>query len=111
MSSNIISRNHVAQMLRSYKKEVSLGDVQAVSVEWTPPECPIDAILFSIFLFKAGYAFKKRFIYREILLFQPRNSMIGKSSFSTKFLPLNYFIDILAGLESSHQGSLLLCVT
>ncbi|XP_038171257.1 gamma-secretase-activating protein [Arvicola amphibius] len=56
MSSNIISRNHVAQMLRSYKKE-------------------------------------------------PRNSMIGKSSFSTEFLPLNYFIDILAGLESSHQAS------
>lgn len=56
MSSSIISRNHVAQMLRSYKKE-------------------------------------------------PRNSMIGKSSFSTEFLPLNYFIDILAGLESSHQAS------
>lgn len=56
MSSNIISRNHVAQMLGSYKKE-------------------------------------------------PRNSMIGKSSFSTEFLPLNYFVDILAGLESSHQAS------
>ncbi|KAK7834895.1 hypothetical protein U0070_022866 [Myodes glareolus] len=64
MSSNIISRNHVAQMLGSYKKEVSLSDVQA-----------------------------------------PRNSMIGKSSFSTEFLPLNYFVDILAGLESSHQAS------
>ncbi|CAO2617106.1 Gamma-secretase-activating protein [Lemmus lemmus] len=56
MSSNIISRNHVAQMLRNYKKEL-------------------------------------------------RNSLIGKSSFSTEFLPLNYFIDILAGLESSHQAS------
>ncbi|KAH0513693.1 Gamma-secretase-activating protein [Microtus ochrogaster] len=62
MSSNIISRNHVAQMLRSYKKE-------------------------------------------------PRNSMIGKSSFSTEFLPLNYFVDILAGLESSHQGSSLFRLT
>ncbi|XP_040591100.1 gamma-secretase-activating protein isoform X4 [Mesocricetus auratus] len=55
MSSNIISRNHVAQLLKDYKKE-------------------------------------------------PRNSMIGKSSFPTEFLPLNCFIEILTGLESSHQA-------
>ncbi|EGV92789.1 Protein pigeon-like [Cricetulus griseus] len=55
MSSNIISRNHVAQLLKNYKKE-------------------------------------------------PRNSMIGKSSFPTEFLPLNYFIETLTGLESSHQA-------
>ncbi|XP_051030778.1 gamma-secretase-activating protein isoform X2 [Phodopus roborovskii] len=55
MSSSIISRNHVTQLLKNYKKE-------------------------------------------------PRNSMIGKSSFPTEFLPLNYFIEILTGLESSHQA-------
>lgn len=66
MSSNIISRNHVAQMLKSYKKEVSLGDVQTVSVAWSPPACPIDAILFSPILFKAGYVFKKRSVYKGV---------------------------------------------
>ncbi|XP_076788250.1 gamma-secretase-activating protein isoform X5 [Arvicanthis niloticus] len=55
MSSNIISRNHVAQLLKNYKKE-------------------------------------------------PRNSMTDKSSFPVEFLPLNYFIEILMGLESSNQA-------
>ncbi|XP_031235936.1 gamma-secretase-activating protein isoform X2 [Mastomys coucha] len=55
MSSNIISRNHVARLLKNYKKE-------------------------------------------------PRNSMIDKSSFPVEFLPLNYFIEILMGLESSNQA-------
>ncbi|KAL1777868.1 gamma-secretase-activating protein isoform X1 [Sigmodon hispidus] len=55
MSSNIISRNHVAQLLKYYKKE-------------------------------------------------PRNSVIGKSSLPIEFLPLNYFIEILTGLESSYQA-------
>ncbi|XP_029391451.1 gamma-secretase-activating protein isoform X2 [Mus pahari] len=55
MSSNIISRNHVARLLKDYKKE-------------------------------------------------PRNSMIDKSSFPVEFLPLNYFIEILMGLESSNQA-------
>ncbi|XP_028645018.1 gamma-secretase-activating protein isoform X1 [Grammomys surdaster] len=58
MSSNIISRNHVARLLKNYKKE-------------------------------------------------PRNSMIDKSSFPVEFLPLNYFIEILMGLESSNQGMVL----
>lgn len=55
MSSNIISRNHVARLLKNYRKE-------------------------------------------------PRNSMIDKSSFPVEFLPLNYFIEILMGLESSNQA-------
>ncbi|XP_052576602.1 gamma-secretase-activating protein isoform X2 [Peromyscus californicus insignis] len=55
MSSNSISRNHVAQLLKNYRKE-------------------------------------------------PRHSMIGKSSFPVEFLPLNYFIETLTGLESSHQA-------
>ncbi|XP_036037141.1 gamma-secretase-activating protein isoform X3 [Onychomys torridus] len=55
MSSNIISRKHVAQLLKNYQKE-------------------------------------------------PRHSMIGKSSFPVEFLPLNYFIETLASLESSHQA-------
>ncbi|XP_051008058.1 gamma-secretase-activating protein [Acomys russatus] len=55
MSSNIISRHHVARLLKNYKKE-------------------------------------------------PRNSMIDKSSFPIEFLPLNYFIEILTGLESSNQA-------
>ncbi|XP_052029060.1 gamma-secretase-activating protein isoform X2 [Apodemus sylvaticus] len=55
VSSNIISRNHVARLLKNYKKE-------------------------------------------------PRNSMIDKSSFPVEFLPLNYFIEILMGLESTNQA-------
>ncbi|XP_028746741.1 gamma-secretase-activating protein isoform X2 [Peromyscus leucopus] len=55
MSSNSISRNHVAQLLKNYRKE-------------------------------------------------PRHSMIGKSSFPVEFLPLNYFIETLTSLESSHQA-------
>lgn len=36
--------------------------------------------------------------------------MIDKSSFPVEFLPLNYFIEILMGLESSNQGNSYLCV-
>ncbi|XP_060229927.1 gamma-secretase-activating protein isoform X2 [Meriones unguiculatus] len=63
MSSNIISRNHVAHLLSGYKKEVNLCEAQT-----------------------------------------PRNCMIDKSSFPVEFLPLNYFIEILTGLESSNQA-------
>uniref|UniRef100_A0A8C8U457 Gamma-secretase activating protein n=1 Tax=Peromyscus maniculatus bairdii TaxID=230844 RepID=A0A8C8U457_PERMB len=55
MSSNSISRNHVAQLLKNYRRK-------------------------------------------------PRHSMIGKSSFPVEFLPLNYFIETLTSLESSHQA-------
>ncbi|XP_067602106.1 gamma-secretase-activating protein isoform X2 [Pseudorca crassidens] len=55
VSSNIISRNHVKQLLQNYNK-------------------------------------------------QPRSSMMDKSSFSVKFLPLNYFIEILTDIESSNPA-------